>query len=239
MHITSESEVFVGCMDGSIYHFDTKGNKTRLDKDCNMRSHCQLVKVHYSCDAKLLVVAFANGKIHIRKCTQNVTSSFLSWRESCLALQDVERTIRGMECLYLPKSDDDMISDTALNSSARFEVWLGLDSANIQVWSFPLSPEHVWMSNSLSQMQTLYYVSMSDNESALEDMGEGNCYVPTVKASEDKSMVAGVLHIHRKVGVRVCIFGTVSKQCLRKLELDFSGILYTDVWLSLEISLFN
>lgn len=223
VHITLESEIFVGCVDGSIFLFDRNGTKSRLDRDCHYSNdHGDLIKVHYSCEAKVMVVAFGNGKVHLRKCTQSVTSS-LSWRESCVALQDVERSIHDMACLYLPGSGEDVGPDTSHNSGATFEVWLGLDSDKIQVWSFSLSPKHVWMSDRISQIQTLSCVRMSD-ESVVEHVERRNCSVHSVKGSVDQSMVVGVLHMHRKGGVKVCIFGVASKQCLRKLELDFSGM---------------
>lgn len=222
VHITSESDIFVGFLDGTVCLFDARGNKTRLDRDCSYsRDHGDLVKVHYSWEAKLMVVAFRDGKIHLRKCTQSVTSS-LTWRESCVSLQDVERTVCDMECLYLPGSDEQADSDSLTNSGASFEIWLGLDSDEIQVWKFSLSPEQVWMSDNLSQLRKLSCVRMTDDSVT----GSGNCTVCMVKGSVDQSMVAGVLRTTGKSGSKVCLFDVASERCLQRLELNFSGMYY-------------
>lgn len=135
LQVTPSFDIFVACSDGSIRYYDEKGEVTSLNHDTHCRGvHGDIIRVHYCHKSKLLVLAFENGKVHIRKCTLGL-KSHLAWRESCASLYDGTRELLDMECLLL-------LSSSELECPV-FEVWFGLNSAQVEVWRIPISPNQV------------------------------------------------------------------------------------------------
>lgn len=153
-----------------MWYYDEKREVTSLNHDTHCRGdHGDIVKVHYCHNSKLLVLAFGNGKVHIRKCVLGL-KSHLSWRESCSSLYDGTREILDMECLLL--------SSTELECPV-FEVWLGLNSPQLEVWKMPTASNQMWAADTVSRIRTISQVAVRD--------GETDCEVRKVQRSVDES----------------------------------------------------
>ncbi len=225
-HLTSNSDIVVGFIDGSVTLYDVKGNRTSMNTECSRATeHGELVRAFYFCETALMLAAYKNGAVHIRKCTQNVTSSH-AWRTSCISLSDERSSLRDIECLLLDEQRllENSLSlrqpDESVISQRSLEVWLGVDSDVIEVWS--LSLDQVWMSDTLSQVRKVVQVPVFGTRS--ETSHNKRCEVSLVKGSMDMSMVAAVCQTPRGSQVCVGIFDAVTRHQLRMLEFSTSGM---------------
>lgn len=204
LQVTRNSEIILACSDGTVNYYDAKRQMTSLNQDTRCRDpHGSITKVHYCCESKLLVIAFENGKVHIRKCTLGVPSR-LAWRESCLSLSDETKEIFDMECT---------LTSSELECPV-FEVWLGMDSDNIEVWRMPVSHKEVWASDTVSRIRTLSKVKASK-------MDGGS--VRQLWKGLDESMMVGVVYYERKKEVEIAIISVASKLCLKTFNFKESG----------------
>ena len=227
MQLTSKSDIFVGCADGSVFLYDVKGNRTPMNSDCSQSAeHGELVKAYYFSEALLMVVVYKSGAVHLRKCTQSITSS-LTWRTSCISLRDAERSVCDVDCLFFPGGHELETRDNSPqyqqqqqedSGLRRLEVWFGVDSDAVEVWSLSLSPDQVWMSDTMSQIRTVSSVRIAD-----ACVVGGECEVCLVRGSSDRSMVGAVIQTPRGGGVIVGLFSVQSKQYLRSVQFGFSG----------------
>lgn len=200
----------MACADGTISYYDAQKQLTSLERDAQCREHHGgIVKVEYCDKSKLLVVAFENGKVHIRKCVHGLKSHF-AWRESCLSLSDPDKEIFDLECLLL--------SSTELECPV-FELWFGVDASQIEVWRMPDSPTQVWSFDTVSRIRTISHVRVGQEEEGVAESGA----VHHVCKSVDQRLVAGVWHTGRKSEVQVGIISVLTKQCLRTISLQESG----------------
>lgn len=134
IQVTPSFDIFLACSDGTIKYYDEKGEVMSLSHDTHCPGmHGDILKVHYCHKSKLLVLAFDNGKVHIRKCTLGL-KNHLSWRESCSSLYDGTRDILDMECLLQASCELEC---------PVFELWFGLNSAQVEIWRMPTSPNQV------------------------------------------------------------------------------------------------
>lgn len=200
-------EVFIACSDGTICYFDDKHEVTSLNHANNCPGkHGDIVKVYYCHISKLLVLAFENGKVHIRKCTLGL-KSHLAWRESCSSLaEDAACEILDMECLLLSSSEYEC---------PIFEVWLGTNSARVEIWKMPSSPDQMWACDTLSRIRTVSHVEVA--------RGGDGCEVRQLQRSQDDSMVAVAVYGRRGSTAEIVIIGVAAKQCLVTLDCKNSG----------------
>ena len=212
LQITSSLDIFVACSDGTISYYDAQRKLTSLNRDAQCgEDHGGIVKVQYSEQSQLLVVAFETGIVHMRKCVLGVPSHF-TWRESCLSLYSQAREIFDMECLLLRGTETDC---------PIFEVWLGMDSEQIEVWRIPISPTLVWTNDTVDRIRNISHVNVT-NPPIQGERGEENSAVKCVQKSADESVVVSVW-CTGKNGAEVSLVSVASKLCLRTISLDKPG----------------
>lgn len=228
-HLTTNSDIVVGFVDGGVTLYDVKGNRTPMNTECSRSTeHSELVRVFYFSEAALMLAAYRSGAVHIRRCTQNVASSH-AWRSSCISLSDDRSSLCDIECLLL---DSGRPSESSLRRHQQqdeggahgrsLEVWLGVDSDVVEVWSLPL--DQVWMSDTLSShVRKVTRVPVFGGTGS-EMSHDRNCEVCLVKGSSDKSMVAAVCQTPRGSQVHIGIFDVVTKDQLRMLDFSASGM---------------
>ncbi len=211
LQITPEHEIFVGCRDGTIFFYNSDGRKTSLPLDfkCH-QNHGGIVKVYYCCTSKLIIVAFDRGRVHIRKCTQGLTSHS-TWRESCSPLLDEQYEILDVECM--------LISNNL--SCPVFEVWFGLDSEVMEIWRIPIQPDQIWDTTTVSQTRSISRIQLMS-----EQMPEGvEMRVNRVKKSLDESLVVAVMQMSRRAVGKIAVISVESKICLKLFDIDCSGMI--------------
>lgn len=216
---TPSLDIFVACYDGTIRHYDSTKQEMSLSRNPECRGvHGDIRKVHYCSKSNLLVFAFENGKVHIRKCSLGSLTSHFTWRESCLSLSDHTRgggeegegewedprEVEDVECVLL--------SD---NSLEVFEIWLGMNSDVVEVWRMPLSPDKVWAADTVSRIRTITHVRVARSSVKGE--------VRKVQKSLDESMVVTVFYADHKTSVEIAIISVGTKDCLRILDFRESG----------------
>ena len=156
-----------------------------------------------------MVVAFDSGKVHIRKCTQGLSSSS-TWRESCSSLSNEESEVLDVECLLLNKESDCPV----------FELWFGIDSNQVEIWSMPMSTDQMWTSETLSKICAISHITMCSS------IKEGvEVQVRQIKTSSDQTMMAVVVHVGGQTNLEIFIISIASRQCLRTFKFNHSGII--------------
>ena len=224
----------VGFSNGTVTLYDVKGKKMPMNGDCSRaEDHGELLKAHYSCKATLMVVVYKTGMVHLRKCTQSVSSS-LTWRTSCISLRNTRAgAVCDVDCLYLPGERQDR--DQGVGSQQekeveersegddlcpRLELWFGLECEVVEVWSLLL--DRVMMVDTLSQIRTVSSVNVSSG-GAVGSASEDECEVCLVRGSHDASMVGAVLQTPSGGGVSIGLVDVRTKRCLQTVRFQASG----------------
>ena len=203
----------MACYDGTIRQYDSNKQEMSLSRNPECHGeHGDIRKVHYCSKSNLLVFAYENGKVHIRKCSIGNFSGNFTWRESCLSLsndtgggEELLREVEDVECLLL--SDD---------SLDVFEIWLGINSDVVEVWSMPLSPGTAWAADTVSHIRTIAHVTVAHSPVKGE--------VRKVQKSLDESMMVTVFFADHKNSVEIGIVSVETKKCLRILDFKESGM---------------
>ncbi len=140
--------ILVGCSDGSLLLIDFQGAKStfRPAATCS-GEHGEINGVHYETSIGLLVVGFAEGKVHVVTCPHGVQSGFDYQSQYCFTLEQGLPLLHAMQCVCLSPPD--------------LEVWCGTESNQLEVWSLSLRP-----GNPPTLERKVTTVSLSDNDSS-------------------------------------------------------------------------
>lgn len=210
LQVGPNSDVILGCLDGTIWHYDSKRQVTPLNQNVQCEGkHGGIVKVHYCHESGLLVLAYENGSVHISKCTLGL-QSHLAWRESCSSLSDATQEIYDVECVLLSNSELEC---------PVLEVWFGVNSDRIEVWRMPVSPNQVWAFDTVSRIRTISQVMVSGSS-----VERPNGAVKHVRKSLDGSMMVAVLQT-----AEIVIINVASHQCMQTFKFQHSGTYVYDI----------
>ena len=124
-----------------------------MSSGCGHEEHGEIVAVHLETFFELLIVGFANGRVHIIKCPGGVVSNLNSRQEErCISLEQDLPCLHAMHCLYKPPSP--------------LEIWCGTESDRLELWCFPPSPDGVSDPYRLEREITILSLSNNSQQKA-------------------------------------------------------------------------
>ena len=206
IHMTSEGNVLVGCGDGKLMVFKTINKSKFVPSEMCSRDeeHGEIVGIYYHTPSNMLVIGFAGGscgRVHIHKCTQGIRNGLTTqWRRYCCPLNN-DLPLHVLECVSL--------------SPSTLDVWCGSKNSTLEVWSFPVSSDIVWTTESMEKESTTIEIAQLT--------GRGDMTVKQMKLSCDSTMMIVLLYQPSSQDHVIIFVDIKTKKSLKSFPCTFPG----------------